>query len=220
MTTFIFLRHGLSVTNNTQTFTGRLDAPLHARGLVQAQDVANFFKTTKNYQIDKIYSSSSRRAYETVLPTANALRLPVEKSENLQEINVGNWSGLSFEQVSKLYPQAFALFRDNVGLARYGDGETTGEGQARLLKEVERIARDNENKTVLIATHGAILRALYCAWHAIPLEDLKNEKIVPNASISVATYDSKTGKGVFKLVGYDEYLTDKTPHIPTYNNLT
>lgn len=218
MVTFIFLRHGLSVTNNTHTFTGRLDAPLHDRGLIQAQNVADFFKSTKNYKIDKIYSSSSRRAYDTVLPTANTLHLPVEKSDTLQEINVGNWSGLSFEQVSKLYPQAFKLFRDNVGLARYGDGETTGEGQARIVKEVERIARENENKTVLIATHGAILRALYCAWHDIPLEKLKNEKIVPNASISVATYEN--GKGTFHLVGYDDYLTDKTPHIPTYNNLT
>lgn len=211
MVTLIFLRHGLSKTNNSGKFTGRLDAPLHDLGLTQAQDVATFFKNTTAYAIDKIYSSPSSRAYHTVLPTANALHLPVEKLDNLQEINVGNWSGLTFAQVKEIAPEAFELFLNNVGLARYGDGESTAEAQARFLETVDKIAQDNENKTVLIATHGGVLRTLYCAWHDIPLDKLKYEKIVPNASISVATYENGTGK--FLSLGDDSYLSVKTPHV-------
>jgi len=216
MTTLIFLRHGLSVTNNSGSFTGHLDAPLHERGFTQAQDVAKYFTTQKKYKIDKIYSSPSARAYSTVLPTATALSLPIEKLDALREVNVGNWSGLTFEEVQSRYPAAFQLFRDNVGLARYGDGESSAEAQARMVQTAEKIACENENKTVLIATHGGVLRTLYCAWHNIPLEELKNVNIVPNASISIASYDPQTGKGTFETVGYDEYLTDKTPHIPKY----
>lgn len=214
MTTLIFLRHGLSVTNNSGSFTGQFDAPLHERGFTQAQDVTAYFTTQTSYTIDKIYSSSSARAYSTVLPTANALSLPIEKCNDLQEINVGNWSGLSFEEVQSRYPAAFQLFRDNVGLARYGDGESTAEAQIRMVKTVEKIARDNENKTVLIATHGGVLRALYCAWHNVSLQELKNVEIVPNASLSVAQFEN--GKGTFEIYGFDEYLTDKTPHVPKF----
>ena len=218
MTTLIFLRHGLSATNNTGTFTGRMDAPLHERGLVQAQDTAKYFSTQTNYAIDKIYSSPSSRAYHTVLPTAQVLGLEIEKSDLLQEINVGNWSGHTLVEIQEKYPEAFRLFRENVGLARYGDGESTAEAQARMVKIVEEIAKENENKTVIIATHGGVLRAMYCAWQNIPLEDLKNVEIVPNASISVAKFEN--GKGRFESYGMDDYLSDKTPHAPVPKQLS
>ena len=218
MTTFIFLRHGLSVTNNSGSFTGQFDAPLHARGEQQAQDVAKFFLHNLNYPIDKIYSSPSSRAYHTALPTAQALGLPIITKAALQEIDVGNWSGLKFEEVQARYPKEYAIFRANVGLARYGDGESTAEAQARMVKIIDEIAAENEGKTLLIATHGGVLRALLCAWQNVPLEKLKDVPIVPNASISIAKYEN--GKGAFSLVGQDDHLTDKTPHIPSFKHLT
>ena len=218
MVTFLFLRHGLSVTNNSGSFTGSLDVSLHERGFTQANDVAKYLTSQKEYKIDKIYSSTSARACQTVSPTATALGLEIEKSKLLQEIYLGNWEGMTFVQVEKQFPEAFQIFRDNVGLARYGDGENTAEAQARFVKAVEDIAKTNENKTVLIATHGAVLRALYCKWSGISLEELKNVPIVPNASISVAKFEN--GKGTFEIYGFDDYLSDKTPHNPNYKNLT
>lgn len=210
MVKFIFVRHGLSTTNNTGRFTGHLDAPLHERGLKQAEQVASY--VAANFAVDTIYSSTSSRAYHTALPTAKALGLPIIKSERLCEVSVGCWGGRTFEEIKREYPTQYALWKENIGLARYGDGETTAEAQARMISEVNRIAAENDNKTVFIATHGAVLRALYCSWHGIPLEQLKDVPIVSNASISIATYEK--GKGTFSLVGYDEHLLDKTPHIP------
>ena len=211
MVTLIFLRHGLSVTNNKGRFTGQIDAPLHERGEKQAQEVAKYFKSGA-ISVDRIYSSPSSRAYHTVLPTAAALNLPVECVDELKEINVGNWSGRTFEEIEKSEPEKFRLFRENVGLARYGDGESTGEAGERMVKAVKKIAEENEGKTVLISTHGGVLRALYCAWNGIPLDKLKEVKIVPNASISVARFEN--GKGQFTLLGFDEDLSEKTPYIP------
>ena len=211
MVTLIFLRHGLSTTNNKGHFTGQIDAPLHERGEKQAQDVARYFLSGA-YAVDKIYSSSSSRAYSTVLPTAEALGLPVERMDELKEVDVGNWGGRSFEEIEKTEPTAFRLFRENVGLARYGDGESTAEAQSRMLKTVQKLAEENEGKTLLIATHGTVLRALYCEWSGIPLAELKGVTIAPNASLSVARYED--GKGEFLSYGYDEYLSEKTPYVP------
>ena len=211
MTNLLFIRHGLSVTNNSGTFTGHLDAPLHERGHAQAQDLMRYLTTQTQFKIDKIYSSPSSRAYHTVLPTANALGLEITTSDLLKEINVGCWSGRTLNEIQKEYPEAFRLFRENVGLARYGDGESTAEAQARILKTAEQIAKENDGKTVLIATHGGVLRALYCAWNAIPLMQLKKVEIVANASLSIAKFEK--GKGSFESYGFDDYLSDKTPHL-------
>ena len=210
MVTFLFIRHGLSSNNYSGRFTGQIDTPLHEIGNIQAQDVMRYL-VNSNYNIDAVYSSSSSRAYNTVLPTATALSLPIKTMDELMEIDVGNWGGRTFEELSKAYPEAYRLFRENVGLARYGDGESTEEAQARIIRAVEKIASENDGKTVLIATHGGVLRALYCAWSDIPLSELKDVKIVPNASLSVANYENKKAK--FLLLGNNEYLTIKTPLI-------
>ena len=207
MVTFLFIRHGLSLNNNSGRFTGQIDAPLHENGKIQAQELMRYLVNSK-YKIDAVYSSSSSRAYDTVSPTATALSLPIKTMDELMEIDVGNWGGRTFEELSNAYPEAYKLFRENIGLARYGDGESTAEAQARMVRAVEKIALENDGKPVRVATHGGVLRALYCAWSGIPLSELKEVKIVPNASLSVANYENK--KANFLLLGKDDYLTTKT----------
>ena len=76
----------------------------------------------------------------------------------------------------------------------------------RSLAEIERIARENDGKTIVIATHGGVIRCARTAWSGIPLERIASVPHVPNASVSVAEYDD----GGFRLItiGYSEHLSN------------
>ena len=76
MTTVLLIRHGQSVTNVTQVFTGHYDVPLSPLGQEQARRTAAYLQ--KNFRIDAIYASDLMRAMQTAQPTAAAFGLPVD----------------------------------------------------------------------------------------------------------------------------------------------
>ena len=63
MTTVLLIRHGQSVTNVTQVFTGHYDVPLSPLGQEQARRTAAYLQ--KNFRIDAIYASDLMRAMQT-----------------------------------------------------------------------------------------------------------------------------------------------------------
>lgn len=65
MTTLIFVRHGQSQTNIEQRFAGQFDTPLTNEGILQAKLLSDW--VADNFSVDKIYSSSLRRAVDTAM---------------------------------------------------------------------------------------------------------------------------------------------------------
>lgn len=186
MTRMIFVRHGQSEANIGGVFAGQTDVPLSALGRRQAEELKEFLVRT--YPIDEICSSDLSRAYHTVLPTAEALGLPVRKDQLLREIDGGAWEGMPVEEIARAYPADYTLWRENIGLARCTGGESVRSLQRRAVAETERIAAEYAGKTVLIGTHAGFLRAMQCFWQGLPLEEMKNIPWVPNASVTEVEY--------------------------------
>lgn len=207
MVTFIIVRHGFSAFNKEKKFTGQMDVPLDEAGLEQAAETAAY--VLKTYKIDAVYSSDLCRAYDTAKPVADALGLPVQTTKELREMYLGVWQGMSFDEVKEKYPEKYAIHKENVGLSRPTGGETYGELTERALAEIHKIALENDGKTVLIATHGGVVRALRCAWLSIPLTEMKNVPHVTNASVTVAEYDALTRKANLPVIGFDGHLGNK-----------
>lgn len=204
MVTFVIVRHGLSVFNKEKRFTGQLDIPLTETGVRQAELTAAHI--LQNYHIDCIWSSDSCRAQDTARPVADALGLDIHITPELREVNAGCWQGRTIEDLKKEYPEEFGLWRSNVGMARAGDGESSAEVIVRAARIFEKIAAENEGKTVLVTTHGGMIRSIRCHWLGIPLEEMKNLRHVSNASITVAHYDNGSRTAELVQVGYDEHL--------------
>ncbi len=202
MVKFVIVRHGYSEFNKQGRFSGQADIALDEIGKEQAYSIAKY--AAKNFKIDSIYSSDLCRAYETARPTAEMLGLPIVKEKELRELHVGEWQGMLVKEIEKEYPEEFALFKNNVGLARPVGGESYPELMVRAAKIFDKIAKENEGKTVFVATHGGIVRALRCAWAGITPEGIQEVAHVKNASISVAEYSD--GKGVFTEIGYTGHL--------------
>lgn len=205
MTELIFVRHGYSEGNKDHCFSGQKDFGLDDAGRVQAQDIAEYL--CRAYCIDEIYSSDLCRAHDTVKPLADALSLPIHKMKALREVDVGLWEGVLREDVARLYPESYDAYINNPGLARFDGGESFAEMLERALLAVREIVEKNEGKTVVIATHGGVIRALRTVWEGIPLERMAEICHVPNASVTVVRYERENATLI--QTGYCDYLTEK-----------
>ena len=206
MTELLFVRHGYSEGNKEHRFSGQMDFPLDAVGHRQAIDLAVYLRNA--FCIDAIYASDLCRASDTVKPLADALSLPIKTMKALREIDVGLWEGVLREEVARLYPDGYALYLNTPGLVRFDGGESFAEMRDRALAAIREIVAKHEGKTVVIATHGGVIRVLRTLWENIPLERMKEIPPVPNASVTVVRYEGDTATLV--AAGLSDYLTEKT----------
>lgn len=206
MTKLLLIRHGYSSGNKERRFSGQIDLPLSDEGLHQADLVCDYIQ--KNYQVDAIYASDLQRAVDTVKPLAAALELPIRIHRELREINEGNWQGMLITEVQEKYPEDYAFYKANLGLHQFEDGECYASMLARLLPMIEKIVADNKDKTVVIGTHGAVVRGLLSVWQGVPLERLLEIPRVPNGTITEVEID---GDGVrIQKLGFSDHLTERT----------
>ena len=212
MTTLIFLRHGQSMANLEKRFAGQFDTPLSPIGREQAERAGKYL--AENYKIDAIVSSDLIRAYDTALPAARRLGLPIIKTTGLREINAGQWENLPYDEVERKFPADFIRWRTDVGNAGFTGGETVKELSARIWPVVLDLAREYEGKTVLVATHATPIRTLQCRLRCgNDFSKMMDILWVTNASLTVVTCDG----GVFRIEAesVDHYLADLVTALPT-----
>ncbi len=171
MTEVLLVRHGETDWNRENRFQGHADPPLNARGWAQAAEVAERLAAEP---VDAVYSSPLRRALETAEVVAARLGLAVEQAEGLREIDVGEWQGLTREEVADRYPAAFARWLDlGPGWER---GETYDELTTRVLRELRSIAARHAGARVVAVTHGGPLRAVHAAAEDMAYGELRRRR--------------------------------------------
>jgi 2,3-bisphosphoglycerate-dependent phosphoglycerate mutase len=93
----VLLRHGESVWNKENRFTGWTDVDLSPVGMEEAKAAGRTLKSS-GYEFDIAYTSVLKRAIRTLwiaLDEADRLWLPVEKSWRLNERHYGDLQGLN-----------------------------------------------------------------------------------------------------------------------------
>lgn len=92
----VLLRHGESVWNKLNKFTGWVDVDLSEKGLEEAKKAGEWLKENQ-YEFDIAYTSVLKRAIKTlwnVLEVTDQVWLPVVKSWRLNERMYGGLQGL------------------------------------------------------------------------------------------------------------------------------
>jgi len=210
MTTLILIRHGQSESNLARIFTGHLDIPLTELGHQQARMAADHI--IANYRVDKVYASDLSRAFATGKAVADLLGLEVTANRNLREIWAGQWEGRTFDALGVDFPESYHTWRFDIGNCICDGGESVAALQQRVVTALEAIARENDGKTVVVATHATPIRTLQCHSKGLSLSEMKDIPWVTNASITVVSFDG----GNFHLIqeGYNGHLQDKVSRFP------
>jgi probable phosphoglycerate mutase len=147
------VRHGQSVSNAAGVWQGQGDSPLSDLGRTQVEGLG---AALVGQRYDLVLSSDLSRAAET----AKAAAVEVEHDRAWREIDVGDWEGLTMEQVVERFPEQIAALKDRRTFA-IGGGESWLEvfqrADASLLALRKRMP---EGGRAIVFTHGGIIAAL------------------------------------------------------------
>ena len=160
MVEIILARHGETEWNATEIFRGRADVALNDTGLRQAQLLGEYLKREK---IDAVYSSPLQRAVKTAAAVVSYHKLDVNVVDNLNDIDCGEWQGLTLREVKEQYEELYQDWLDTPEQVRLPGGESLAEVRSRALPFVQDAAiRSGEGKIVLVS-HRVVNKVLICA---------------------------------------------------------
>jgi len=197
----VLLRHGESVWNKENLFTGWTDVDLSEKGIAEAKEAGRVLKE-QGYVFDIAYTSVLKRAIRTlwlVLDEMDLMWIPVVRDWHLNERHYGALQGFNkAETAAKYGEQQVKVWRRSYDIrppaleesdSRYPGHDPRYKGLtndqlplteclkdtvARFLPSwLEVIAPDvRSGRRILIAAHGNSLRALVKYLDNIPDQDI------------------------------------------------
>jgi 2,3-bisphosphoglycerate-dependent phosphoglycerate mutase len=166
MQKLVLIRHGQSVWNLENRFTGWTDVDLSPTGIEQAKQAGQLLKK-HGYNFDAGFCSVLKRSIKTldiVLEGLDQLWIPVQKSWRLNERFYGALQGLNKDETIVQYgaDQVHQWRRDPNALppAINKDDERYPGKDIRYKDLTERVPTMRKNQKVIICAHGNSLRAL------------------------------------------------------------
>ena len=203
------LRHGLTDWNVTHRCQGSADIPLNADGLAQAEMLA---AACKSLGFERVYHSPLVRAAATAEKVAVACHAPLIPCDDLREMLLGAFQGLTRTEAAAAYPDiAPGFFSGELDITPPG-GESMADVQRRALAALDFCERDAAGcSRIALVSHGALIKTLVCGIIGAPLNCFRHFDI-SNCSISVL---ESTG-GMRRLVT----LNDMSPFGDCYATLT
>ncbi len=162
MALLVMLRHGLSVWNRENRFTGWTDVPLSEEGIQQTKEAA---KLLNSYRFDMAYTSVLQRAIHTLdilLNEINHPKIPIIKSEKLNERHYGKLQGLNKDEIRQKYgEEQFLLWRRSFA-TRPPEGESLEDTAKRTLPFFYSniVPELDRGKNILVSAHGNSMRSI------------------------------------------------------------
>lgn len=156
MTRLYLLRHGENPSNLDKQFSNRrVDHPLTQKGVLQAEQTADFFA---KQGLDAVYSSPLKRAKQTAGIIAGRLGLEVTIMEAFREIDVGLLEGRPATPADWAYHARMmnAWFDGDHGAA-FPEGESYDDLWARMNDGLMTATAGREGQRILVVGHGGIL---------------------------------------------------------------
>ena len=183
MTTFFLIRHALC-DGVGHTLWGRTPGIcLNEKGKLQARQLA---ETCEGLRLDAVYSSPLERALETAAPIASCMRLEVRQSAALNEIDFGEWSGKTFEELAP--DERWRHFNTRRSITTIPGGESFLDVQNRVVKEIDRLAQAHSEGRVAIVSHADPIKAAVSYFAGTPIDLIDRIEIWP-CSVSVIAVD-------------------------------
>lgn len=175
------VRHGESTGNLNRIFCGHTDVELTPNGVIQAQNMAKLFE---NIDVEKIYSSPLKRAYNTAKEISKIKNLEIEVNDLLKEINFGDFEGLKWDEIEEKYPEEVKKSIFNNINFEYKNGENFNDVYKRVSKFFE-----NYTDNSIIVAHGALIRIILYYFKLISNENIF-EITVNNCDVIVVDGDN------------------------------
>jgi|TARA_B100001079_G_scaffold269254_1_gene281142 2,3-bisphosphoglycerate-dependent phosphoglycerate mutase len=175
LVTLVLIRHGQSLWNAENKFTGWTDIGLSEKGIKEAENAG---KKLEDVEFDVVHTSALIRAQKTaeiiIENNKKSKGIPVHKDKRLNERHYGSLQGLNKKETAEKYgAEQVHIWRRSFDVPP-PDGESLKMNAERTLPYFkENIIGDLKNgKNVLVAAHGNSLRSIVMFIENISKEDV------------------------------------------------
>ncbi len=160
-------RHGETDWNRKKIIQGwASSAPLNQTGRMQAHTIARYFD---GKHLSYVVTSPIERAYQTARIIAHINKTKLFTDKNFKEIDYGNWSGKTGNEVKKLYPDEWKQFVSDPENFHFQKGEAIKKFYERTISGIEGINKEDD---VLIVTHSNPIRMIIAYILNIPIRNI------------------------------------------------
>jgi len=184
ITRIFFVRHG-DVVNPNNIFYGRLSGfSLSSAGRKQILKTAQVL-TKKS--IDVIYASPLLRAKQSAMIIAETLKLPVNYSDNLLEVD-SSLQGSTFDYITTHYPDIYSSSENKI------TGETIEQLSNRIREFIVKMNKSHPGKNIVAVSHGdpIMIARAHAEELPIKLESLRPKRgYIQKGKIYIAEFNSQ-----------------------------
>jgi 2,3-bisphosphoglycerate-dependent phosphoglycerate mutase len=174
MPKLVLVRHGQSLWNLENRFTGWVDVPLTEQGIQEASTAGT---KLRGYSFDVAYTSALRRAQHTleIMLESMGVQVPVIRDQALNERHYGDLQGLNKEDTAKKFgDEQVKIWRRSYDIPP-PNGEALKNTAERTLPFFERciLGDIRQGKDVLVVAHGNSNRSI-----VMMLDNLTKEQVL------------------------------------------
>lgn len=168
-TRIYLIRHGEVEGHEIWSYNSQSDVPLSAKGVLQYHELVT---RLSNIDIKACYTSDLTRCVVGAKILAEHFQVEVTKRKELREINMGQWTGMSLEEIMKNYPEEWLRHRLDLLNHRVTNGENLLDVSLRVTPLIEEIVKKHLEEEVIIIGHGGINRVILLNALQAPLNSL------------------------------------------------
>lgn len=188
MTTIILTRHGHVDGIDPPRFRGQHPLPLTGRGREEAAMVAR--RIAAQWRPAAVLTSPLERCVVTGETIAEACGAPCTATDDLMDLDYGDWQWKTHEEVKARWPRDYALWHSAPHLLRFPSGDALQDIVARSANVFRRVIQDHPGETVVLVGHDSVNRALLLQLLDQPLAAYWRLAQDP-CCINVITYDGE-----------------------------
>ncbi|EXJ64971.1 hypothetical protein A1O7_01310 [Cladophialophora yegresii CBS 114405] len=168
----LFVRHGETQDNIDKILQGLRDTSLTEKGLREGEILA---KKLQNQRIDAVYHSPLNRIVQTIRPIlADRSDIPVHADADLTGQSLGQLEGGSYDTIDMSNPRSAD---GQPGVELFDDFVRRLKKVLAVIVGTESRQVGEQDRTVLIATHGVGITSIFKALEASPSCEGFNPKL-------------------------------------------
>ena len=197
MTILVLIRHGQSVWNATNRFTGWTDVELSEKGEIEA---ATAGEQLADVRFDVVHTSALTRAQRTaeIVMSKNlgSGEIPTKQDERLNERHYGDLQGLNKAETAEIHgAEQVHIWRRSFDVPPPGGESLEMTAERTIPYFVEEIIPDlGSGMNVLVAAHGNSLRSIVMYIEAISPEDITSLEIPTGVPMCYKFDDGKISR--------------------------
>jgi alpha-ribazole phosphatase/probable phosphoglycerate mutase len=180
----VLVRHAETEESARGRCYGSLDVGVSETGSAQCARLA---KALAAEPVSAVVSSPRIRAIETARAIAEAHGLDVGVDADLQELDFGELEGRTYDEIAASMPELYAAWMAHPTRVRFPGGEGYPDLERRALRAVQMLRREFRDGTIVVVTHGGIVRAVLADVLGIPDDRIFRIRVDP-ASLSIVDW--------------------------------